>query len=761
MSSARPAAAAPITIAAICAFAMIATQVASKTARDALFLTNFPVSALPLVLIAAAVLSIFAALLTARALTAHGPARIVPPLFIASALLLLVEWWLAARNARPASVVVYLHVASLGSILISGFWSLIEEAFDPRTARAGIGRIIAGATAGGLFGGFVAERIGELAGVLWILPFIAVLHLACGLMLARFSLDVRHITTHGRSGQEKEESAFRVLRRVPYLRALAMMVLFGNIAATLLDYLFKSRAAASYPEAHDLVRFFAVFYTVVSVVTLAVQTGMSRRLLESIGIANTVAVRPGAMMVGGLVTLTSMGLLGVGMLRAGEMVLQSSLFRSGYELLFTPVVPNDKRRTKTVVDVGADRMGDIVGAAMIRAVILLPVVAADYVLLALAVAVSLVSLGVARMLHRGYVRALEASLLHRGEALELGTDTDASMRTLSMDSFTGINLSLAGADIPIAELRTMEVARAKATGSDASAAPHAESSPLLRDADPEIRSLAELRSGNPKRVHAELAKSRVITPMIAGQLTTLLAWDEVSGWASRALAKAAPTITGQLVDRMLDPEEDFAVRRRIPRILSTCPTRRAIDGLMAALSDERFEVRYQSARALSRINETTPNLTIDTRAVYAAVMHETSVDRRLWSEQRLIDEPEGSDSAGLLEPALRNRVGRRMEHVFTMLSLVVPAAPLRIAYKGLLTDDSILRGTGLEYLESVLPREIWNGLHPHLDATGKVTGSGRSHDEALDKLLRSSHSIDVSLAEIRKQAEQGDSSDER
>lgn len=761
MSSARPAAAAPITIAAICAFAMIATQVASKTARDALFLTNFPVSALPLVLIAAAVLSIFAALLTARAITAHGPARIVPPLFIASALLLLVEWWLAAHNARPAAVIVYLHVASLGSILISGFWSLIDEAFDPRTARAGIGRIIGGATLGGLFGGFVAERIGDLAGILWILPFIAGFHLACGLLLARFSSDARHSTTHDRAGREHEESPFRVLRRVPYLRALAMMVLFGNIAATLLDYLFKSRAAASYPEAQDLVRFFAVFYAVVSVVTLAVQTGMSRRLLESIGIANTVAVRPGAVIVGGIATLTSMGLLGVGMLRAGEMVLQSSLFRSGYELLFTPVVPNDKRRTKTIVDVGADRMGDIIGAGMIRAVILLPVVAADYLLLALAIAISLVSIGVARMLHRGYVRALEDSLLHRGEALDLNTDTDASMRTLSMDSFTGINLSIVGGEIPIDELRTMETVRGKVTDDSASVLPRGDTAALARDADPEIASLAELRSGNPKRVHAELAKSRVITPMMAAQLTTLLAWDEVSGWASRSLAKAAPTITGQLVDRMLDPEEDFAVRRRIPRILSTCPTRRAIDGLMAALSDERFEVRYQSARALSRINETTPNLTFDTRIVYAAVQHETSVDRRLWSEQRLIDEPDASDSGEMPEPALRNRGGRRMEHVFSLLSLVVPPAPLRIAYKGLLTDDAILRGTGLEYLESVLPRDIWNGLHPHLDATGKMTGSGRSQDEALDKLLRSSHSIDVSLEEIRKQAEQGNAGDDR
>jgi hypothetical protein len=63
------------------------------------------------------------------------------------------------------------------------------------------------------------------------------------------------------------------------------------------------------------VHFFALFYTVVSVATLAVQAGMTRKLLERIGIANTMAVRPAVMTIGGLITIPVMGLVGFGILR--------------------------------------------------------------------------------------------------------------------------------------------------------------------------------------------------------------------------------------------------------------------------------------------------------------------------------------------------------------------------------------------------------------------------------------------------------------
>jgi hypothetical protein len=151
---------------------------------------------------------------------------------------------------------------------------------------------------------------------------------------------------------------------------------------------------------------------------------------------------------------------------------------------------------------------------------------------------------------------------------------------------------------------------------------------------------------------------------------------------------------------------------------------------------------------------------MDSGAVYAAVLRETSVDHRLWNEQRLIDDPDGEDNA-IGNAAAGSPGGRRMEHVFTVLSLVIPAAPLRIAYKGLLTNDAMLRGTGIEYLESVLPREIWNGLRAHLDDTRESAAPTRPREEVLDELMRSSQSIDLNLLENRKYLEKGGAGDGR
>ena len=51
--------------------------------------------------------------------------------------------------------------------------------------------------------------------------------------------------------------------------------------------------------------------------------------------------------------------------------MRGSLFRSAYELFYTAVAPADKRAVKSVIDVGADRMGDAVGAGAVGLLLVL------------------------------------------------------------------------------------------------------------------------------------------------------------------------------------------------------------------------------------------------------------------------------------------------------------------------------------------------------------------------------------------------------
>src|SRR6187549_2893065 len=83
---------------------------------------------------------------------------------------------LALQARRPAAILLYLHSTSLGAVLVSGFWAIVNERFDPRTARSTISHIMVGGSVGGLLGGLLSERVGATLPVTAMLPVLAGIH---------------------------------------------------------------------------------------------------------------------------------------------------------------------------------------------------------------------------------------------------------------------------------------------------------------------------------------------------------------------------------------------------------------------------------------------------------------------------------------------------------------------------------------------------------------------------------------------------------
>jgi hypothetical protein len=260
-----------------------------------------------------------------------------------------------------------------------------------------------------------------------------------------------------------------------------------------------------------------------------------------------------------------------------------------------------------------------------------------------------------------------------------------------------------------------------------------------------------LRSGNIEKTRRALRDPEGLNPALVPHVISLLAWDEVFPDALAALRNIAPGITGQLLDVLLDPEQPFAVRRRIPRVFSTAPTQRAAEGLMLGLADRRFEVRFQCGLVLEYILSKNSTIEIPGPKVSEAVTSELRVGKKVWDSHRLLDRAEELTGSPFVDDSLRDRADRTLEHVFRLLSFILPKEPLRIAYRGLHTDDQYLRGTALEYLATVLPVEIRHLLWPFIeDRRSKPRDGGRSLEEVVATLLRSHESIELNLSELRK-----------
>lgn len=720
---------------------MIAQQVAGKATRDALFLDTFGIAALPTMLIVAAVVSIAIIPLVGRALTALGPSRLIPPLFAASAALAIAEWVLVRSAPRTAAVLVYLHIGSMGSVLISWFWSLVNERFDPRTAKREIGRIAGGASLGGLIGGLVAARLARSLGPSGMLPVLAGLHLCA----AGLSLGVRAPRRTARANAQRARPArntaapsrprLSVVWRSSYLRDIALLVSLGAIGSALLDYVLKAQAATAYDRGAPLLRFFAIFYTATSVATFLVQTTLTRRVLEKLGLARTVQALPAVLAAGGAAALIAPGLACVAMARGAEATVRSSLFRSAYELLYMPVAPDEKRTAKALIDVGGERLGDLAGGGLVTLVVFALPGASSTFLLGGAIALAAAGFAIARRLRHGYLAALERSLLERAIELELDGSLDPATRDVL--SRTRSDVTLSGLHVAVGP-----ASRVPRAPGPPPPAPPAESDPLLAR-------LAALRSADRTRVRAAL--SEPLDPALVPAAIALLGWDEAADAAMTALRQAAPAVIGQLTDALLDPQTEFVIRRRLPRIIGTCASPRAADALWAALADSRFEVRYQAGRALARRYDRGLPFERVEEQVSTAVLREVAVDRKVWEGHRLLDDSDHDDDSPFVDQFLRERASRSLEHVFTLLSLAWPREPLIVAFRGLHTSDDGLRGTALEYLQGILPEQIWTSLWPFLEDRRDAAQPHRPRAEILAELMRSNASIELNLAQLREE----------
>lgn len=772
--------------AAVASGSLVGQHVAGKATRDTLFLTHFGLGLLPAAMIGAALVSSVAVIGISRLLTRYSPARMVPIIFGVGAALFLGEWYLALHDERAAAIAVYVHTAIFSSASVSAFWSLINERFDPHVAKKIVGRIASGGTVGGVLGGVLVWRASEHLSVPMMLALLAGMNVV-GLW------GVLRTVAGDKQGQGPAPDVIRggglqVVRETPYLRDLALLVLTGAIIQALLDWLLSAHASAAYGKGPPLLAFFALYNMIVGVASFAAQTGLARPLLERMGLAGTVKWQPITVGLFGAFALVTPHLSAVVLLRGAEAVMRNSLYRSAYELFYTPLPTAKKRATKTLIDVGVDRIGTTLGSLALLAIVHLSTDVATRVVLVGAIATAAGALLISARLHDGYVNALASSLKSGSVALadddtqDLTTKKTLAETTALLDrdkllarieQFQRDKEGAAAAKRTGEGSSTKDVVGVAETSSTSATALAAESNPARTMAshavpieDPLLARANGLRSTNNAKVKSELVQP--LPTALVPFAIPLLSNDAVVRDAVRALRKIAPKSTGQLLDALLDPDVDPRVRRRIPRVLKVCRTQRAASGLLMALRDPVFEVRVQVALALAQMHDEA-NVTVARDEVFDVAVHELTVGKASWSAASIV-EPSVSTSAHppptdvVLDdpaqlasldggayrsnhppariPTTGDDLHRGLAHVFTVLGLVLEREPLSIAYRALRSEEAGLRGTAHEYLEVVLPPRVREVMVPLLgDVKPSPRARERGSKELADELLRSNASL--------------------
>jgi len=364
MTASAPTAASPIKSAwsfAVLLFLLVGAHTLLETARDSLFLRTQPVSRLPWVYLAVA----FAVLAVTPAQAwvmrrKSGTRAMAITLLVTSGV--TASFWAVARHPMAVNA-FYVWTALFSSLIFAQFWLAPAEAFDASQAKRVFGFIGTGGLLGGVAGAAAAKVI-----LLGAPPRVLLLVSAVLTLGAAFVSGLWRCPTQRPGSATPEvpvlQAVPRDAMRDPYLRLLTLLALVPALAATLVDYVFKTTVAAQVlPK--NIPSVIANAYVAQSVLALAVEIFAVRLLLGSEGVTRSLFLLPVALLAAVTGFVVSSTVLLAMSLKIIDGALRPSLHRVSTELLYIPVPPASRRLLKPSIDTVGQRGGQSAASVLL------------------------------------------------------------------------------------------------------------------------------------------------------------------------------------------------------------------------------------------------------------------------------------------------------------------------------------------------------------------------------------------------------------
>jgi len=303
------------------------------------------------------------------ALVARWPRRVVLPrvyrFFLVSLLVFFVLLKFEVAK-EPVARVFYIWLSVYNLFVVSIFWSFMADVFAGEQGKRLFGFIAAGGTTGMLVGPFLVGRLAEPVGPVNLILLSAVLlevSAQCVRWLSRWARDVQHqpASAEGPVGGGVL-AGLRLLVASPILLALGLQVLLYAATSTFLYFQEVKLVAEVGKDAASRTALFGDIDFYVQLLTLALQTLVTGRVISRLGLGAALAVAP---------VLTGLGFLGLAVMPVlGVLVVfkalrgasHYALERPSREILFTTVDREARYKSKSFIDTVVYRGSDTVSA---------------------------------------------------------------------------------------------------------------------------------------------------------------------------------------------------------------------------------------------------------------------------------------------------------------------------------------------------------------------------------------------------------------
>ncbi len=283
--------------------------------------------------------------------------------------ILVLFWVLFQTNAAWVPVGFYLLGLILGILLISQFWTLANDIFDPRQAKRLFGFIGGGASLGGILGSTIltvfVTRVGTV-NLLLVSAFGLVLCLILvGFIVKREGGSVKSVATADEKGVGGQE-AIRLLRESPHLQTIALVIAFAAIGAAVIEQQLNLAAQAfkGQNSTDSITAFLGQVQLATSVIGFVIQVWLTSKIHQYLGIGFALLVLPVSLGSSAMVILLNAALWAPALARVLDTALRYTVDKTTREVLFLPLPTDLKYQAKPFVDVTVDRFAKAIGALL-------------------------------------------------------------------------------------------------------------------------------------------------------------------------------------------------------------------------------------------------------------------------------------------------------------------------------------------------------------------------------------------------------------
>ncbi len=288
---------------------------------------------------------------------------------------LFIFWFLFKLEWKWLSMIFWFWEDIFLGTSVTQYWILVNDFYNPRQTRRLVGFLVSGGLLGGIAGSLIASSLANILGtenLLLVCPAMLIGSVVIVKSLHKQSEKDRKTETRTKEKKKKPTAGFvenlQMFKNNRHLLLLCGVVGFGIIVATMIDFQFSSVVDNTFKEQDARTAFLGTFFTVLLIFSYFLHVFTTNRILKNFGLRTALLIAPFFLLLGSVAVFALPVLVHIYWavyLKGADKSLAHSLNQSVKELLYIPIPPEIKYKSKVFIDMFVSKFAKGIGAVFL------------------------------------------------------------------------------------------------------------------------------------------------------------------------------------------------------------------------------------------------------------------------------------------------------------------------------------------------------------------------------------------------------------